>query len=169
MKKRETARSLIYHKITVWVPCGERNDVSGWVGVGGEGWKTTLQKKRLRGRLAHGPALRHPLEIWGKVVIQFFAGDREPTLLFVNCKWKLNKRQNLTCFVLFLKICCGAKWIGSCVTTRKLCSSRRFSRCWFHKASCDHAPVVIIVLRFIVGYLKLINNLNYLNSLSNCY
>ena len=35
--------------------------------------------------------------------------------------------------------------------------------------SCDHALVVIIVSRFIVGYLKFINNLYYLNSLSNCY
>ena len=53
-------------------------------------------KMTIREGHAHGswqwPALRHPLEIWGKVVIQFFAGDREPTLLFVNCKWKLNKR-----------------------------------------------------------------------------
>ena len=35
---------------------------------------------------------------------------REPTLLF-DCKVKLNKRENLTCFVLFLNLLlCEVKW-----------------------------------------------------------
>ena len=35
---------------------------------------------------------------------------REPTLLFVNCKWKLNNIK-FTCFVLFLNLLrCHAKW-----------------------------------------------------------
>ena len=34
----------------------------------------------------------------------------EPTLLF-DCKVKLNKRENLTCFVLFLNLLlCEVKW-----------------------------------------------------------
>ena len=37
--------------------------------------------------------------------------DREPTLVFVNCKWKFSKRENLTCFVLFLNLLlCEVKW-----------------------------------------------------------
>ena len=40
----------------------------------------------------------------------FYIYHREPTLLFVNCKWKLNKRENLTCFVVFLNVLwCGVK------------------------------------------------------------
>ena len=32
-------------------------------------------------------------------------------LLFLNCKWKLNKRENLTCLVLFLNLLwCEVKW-----------------------------------------------------------
>ena len=32
-------------------------------------------------------------------------------LSFVNCKWKLDKKENLTCFVLFLNLLwCEVKW-----------------------------------------------------------
>ena len=35
----------------------------------------------------------------------------ELMLSFVNCKWKLNKKENLTCFVLFLNLLwCEVKW-----------------------------------------------------------
>ena len=40
-----------------------------------------------------------------------YTGHREPTLLFVNCKWKLNTRENRTCFDLFLNLLwCEVKW-----------------------------------------------------------
>ena len=32
--------------------------------------------------------------------------------------------------VMYPRICCGAKWNGSCFTMRKRCSIRRFDRCW---------------------------------------
>ena len=36
---------------------------------------------------------------------------RELLLSCVNCKWKLNKKENLTCFVLFLNLLwCEVKW-----------------------------------------------------------
>ena len=47
---------------------------------------------------------------------RFIKGDvlyrhREPTLLFVNCKWKLNKRYDFTFLVLFLNLLwCEVKW-----------------------------------------------------------
>ena len=45
------------------------------------------------------------------VVRKEISNHREPTLLFVNCKWKLNNRLNLTCFVLFLNLLrCEVKW-----------------------------------------------------------
>ena len=37
-------------------------------------------------------------------LVEWRSHHREPTLLFVNCKWKLNKTENLTCFVLFLNL-----------------------------------------------------------------
>ena len=89
---------------------------------------------------------------------------REPTLLLVNWKWKLNKRQNLTCFVLSPNLLwCEVKWklfydaktmFNS--TLWPLLISQGFM--WFGShftigiTRPGHAPVVIIVSRFIVGY-----------------
>ena len=45
------------------------------------------------------------------VVRKEISNHREPTLLFVKCKWKLKNRLNLTCFVLFLNLLrCEVKW-----------------------------------------------------------
>jgi len=82
---------------------------------------------------------------------------REPTLLFANCTWKLNKSLNLICFVLFLNLLwCEVKW--------KLCYDAKtmFKSTYalsvvdftmlYGSFICGHAPVVIIVSRFTVGY-----------------
>ena len=80
-------------------------------------------------------------------------------LSFVNCKWKLNKKENLTCFVLFLNLL----W---CEVKRKLFYDAKtmfkstlgvadftlFCVVWLSFYFWCHAPVVIIVSRFILGY-----------------
>ena len=56
---------------------------------------------------------------------------REPTLLFVNYKWKSWIRdKNLT---VVPWICCGEKWNGSCSAMHKRWLCRRFV-CKFHNA-----------------------------------
>ena len=43
--------------------------------------------------------------------VEWRSHHKEPTLLFVNSKWKLNNRENLTSFVLFLNLLwCQVKW-----------------------------------------------------------
>ena len=57
---------------------------------------------------------------------------REPTLLFVKCKFKSSERWKLNLFCSW--ICCGgAKRNGSCSTMQKRCSCRRYIR-KFHNA-----------------------------------
>ena len=57
---------------------------------------------------------------------------REPTLLFVKCKFKSSERWKLNLFCSW--ICCGgAKRNGSCSTMQKRCLCRRYIR-KFHNA-----------------------------------
>ena len=55
------------------------------------------------GRPCGGPWYR-PRQCEGGQFFFPYLNHREPTLLFVNCKWKLNKRLNFTIFIL-ISIC----------------------------------------------------------------
>ena len=67
-------------------------------------------------------------------------GHREPTLFFVNCKWKCK----ILPVLFYSWIYCCAKWNGSCFTLQKLCSSRRFNR-W------DFISYLISICRLQIG------------------
>ena len=74
-----------------------------------------------------------------------------PKLLFVNCKWKLN-RQNLTCFVLFLNLLWKLFYDAQVAALTVVDFTMLYVRVWLSFHCWCHAPFVIIVSRFVVGY-----------------